>query len=597
MQAYTPESANNNPTNVNGTVPDEVSVAQQSFTNMTLSESVAHKSFKTLRQAKGISFPPTTGSGFASPAGASVASASVAASVAASPARKAVKIFELFHFDFKVPVFQDAWEDETTAKRLSVFGQCLSGVTEIPHDVPAPGEYLNLYHRYNIDFVHPHLINDEIVKHQPAKEQDKFSCILKLHSRNISRTKSLKKMQDLGMNQPVYTQKITLPFKCCAHVVSKQHDPLYYGKRFFRDTRTGAVYFYIELIEAGNEDLCDPRFQMIDFAGRPVREHLQPIHEEDNSTLGGTFPPVPMTIGGSQSGVASTSRRSRSGVASKGGQSQSGRARSGASTTSRQSHPAYYCNADGVASMDVDQYSYYTNDEYSYNGQHVTTSRDDPHSRKHRSSSQSQSSRSRSQSHVHHGARSSHDNHSHRSSSQSQGSQARARSQSHADHVSRSSHDDRSRKSTVSDRKPASKHALDVADVNTASRHESPPKKGRSDRQPVQPSGDDLVSPMKSYASPINGETPMFFRQTEGIQISPVQLSRTNEHPLQGTTPRTSPRNHRRRPSPTKNIRQSKKNMKRPPPGSQPSVDGSHDNPISLEHILKSPDGKGSKED
>ena len=261
----------------------------------------------------------------------------------------------------------------------------------------------------------------------------------------------------------------------------------------------------------------------------------------------------------------------------------------------------------------------------------MTTLREDPYSRNHTSSGQSQGSKSRSQSHVGHGARSrdnysssqsqgyhahhmsrsSHDDHSRKSSNDNH---SRKSSSSHDNRSRKSLHDERSRKSTASDRKPASKHPLDVAAVNAASRHESPPKKGRSDQQPVRPTGDNLVSPMGSYASPIHGETPMFYRQAEGIQISPVQLSKTNEHPLQGTTPtRRSPRNQLQSTSgiaspyaaapvaappncksPKKKHRQSKKNLKQPPPGSQPS--GSHDNPIPLEHV-KSPDGGKSKEE
>ena len=160
-----------------------------------------------------------------------------------------------------------------------------------------------------------------------------------------------------------------------------------------------------------------------------VRPHLQPIQEEDNSTIeGATYQPIPMDIGvpvGPQSGVASTGRRS-----------QSGRVRSGAS----QSRPAYYCNPDGIASMDVDQQSYYTNDSYSYDGQHVTTLREDPYSRNHTSSGQSQGSKSRSQSHVGHGAmttlREDPYSRNHTSSGQSQGS--KSRSQSHVGHGARS---------------------------------------------------------------------------------------------------------------------------------------------------------------
>jgi hypothetical protein len=269
LQAHTPNEANLRTNNETGYY-EELSVAQ-SFTNMTISGSVAQKSFKTLQQAKGGGFLPTVLPSAASGGGgftpSAVSSAASVASSVASPGQR--KVFEPFHFDMKLPFFVEPWKDENGSRRTSIGVHCLSGTREVPFEVVPPGSFVHLYHKLNQADSKAQRFIDEIVSHQRPSEQDKTRSALKYHGKKIYRNGSVKKMNDLMNKNPYYTQKICLPFKCSPHVVSKEHDDLFYGKRFF-EGGDGSVYYFIELIESGEDDACDPHCGTTDFGGEEI---------------------------------------------------------------------------------------------------------------------------------------------------------------------------------------------------------------------------------------------------------------------------------------------------------------------------------------
>jgi hypothetical protein len=148
LQSHTPNEANLRTNNETGYY-EELSVAQ-SFTNMTISGSVAQKSFKTLQQAKGGGFLPTVSSAASGGGGFTPSAVSSAASVASSVAPPGQwKVFEPFHFDMKVPFFVEPWKDEHGSRCTSIGVHCHSGMREVPFEVVPPGSFVHLYHTLN----------------------------------------------------------------------------------------------------------------------------------------------------------------------------------------------------------------------------------------------------------------------------------------------------------------------------------------------------------------------------------------------------------------------------------------------------------------
>jgi hypothetical protein len=173
LQSPTPNEANLRTNNNETGYYEELSVAQ-SFTNMTISGSVAQKSFKTLQQAKGGGFLPTVSSAAIGGGGFTPSAVSSAASVASSVASPGQwKVFEPFHFDMKLPFFVEPWKDENGSRRTCIGVHCCSGMCEVPFEVVPPGSFVHLYQKLNQADSKAQRFIDEIVSHQRPREQDK----------------------------------------------------------------------------------------------------------------------------------------------------------------------------------------------------------------------------------------------------------------------------------------------------------------------------------------------------------------------------------------------------------------------------------------
>jgi hypothetical protein len=242
--------------------------------------------------------------------------------------------------------------------------------------------------------------------------------------------------------------------------------------------------------------------------------------------------------------------------------------------------------------MDVDQHS--------YNGQHVTTVRGDDVSRGSHVSHQSNHTNTSNRSHKmtssntkSYWPQSTTNDVNHPSSSAGSSSRMSSGSpqlKSFDHHSSKSSGDNRSSKSSgvssaVSERKPAAKRPSEVT-VNTRA-NASPPKKVQGESgATISTCASPTVSELASFASPVDGSkhtnAPHFFSPNQNMpRFSPLQLMKTNEHPLSSSpTPRCKPR---RSPRGKKSPRKQSKLQKEPPPAPA----GSQQNPIPLDNIGK----------
>jgi hypothetical protein len=123
--------------------------------------------------------------------------------------------------------------------------------------------------------------------------------------------------------------------------------------------------------------------------------------------------------------------------------------------------------------------------------------------------------------------------------------------------------------------------------VNTRA-NASPPKKVRGESgATISPCASPAVSELASFASPVDGSkhtnAPHFFSPNQNMpRFSPLQLMKTNEHPLSSPTPQRTPR---RSPRGKKSQRKQSNLQKSPPP---PAPAGSQQNPIPLDNIGKS---------
>jgi len=599
LHAHTPDldmkpPADNPNTNVGrGVVYDEVSL----MANMSIDDSVRPRSYKTLKGFSSAS-PAFAPAGMAIPETATSTSSVLGSAVASAQASSnssphKVHIYEPFHTDMKLPTFTTPWTDRNGRKRVTVQMQLLSGSFSeelLQIRVLSDGRYLQTFlemHDEGLEAENSFIA--EILKHTPADQERVTEEILKESSKTINRNKDIKKLKALMNDHPFHTQTICLPVKCEAGIVPESYDSRAYGKKI-KTGRDGAKWLYIELAEPMNgapkpQPLQQPATS---FDGRPSVA----------SRFGGTrdCPPIPENL--SLDGSTIKTQRSRGYTNKQGyGDGNGGvddhysrdstyypdqdeamdcdESSKGTSKSHGSRHQSHHHHGDNASR--ASRRSYGNNRSQGDNVSHASRrSQGENASRVSRRSEGDNASRASSRSqHTTKSSRSQHTTKSSRSHESSQSKQTASRHKSYDD--------DRSRRSSVSERKPATKRP-GVIQIRT----DSPPKKVRGDH-PEQPS--PLPSPEKGGATvgeqmmmglhPNLDENLPHFNQNLP-RVSPI-LTRTEQHPLQQSPRRVSPRR--------KTSRQSKKNMKSPPPGSQA-------NPIPAEAKFNSPQGtKGNKED